>query len=71
MKFSIKRGIIMEYINLFCHFILKEDKMATKRVNGEGSIRKKIVKGKTYWEGPIYRRARKAKECKCENSIRG
>ena len=25
--------------------------MATKRINGEGSIRKKTVKGKTYWEG--------------------
>lgn len=25
--------------------------MATKRANGEGNIRKKTVKGKTYWEG--------------------
>jgi integrase len=25
--------------------------MATKRLNGEGSIRKKIVKGNVYWEG--------------------
>ena len=25
--------------------------MATKRTNGEGSIRKKIIKGNTYWEG--------------------